>query len=240
MFETKVGRLDKVFAADPGSQDRTGAQRNAGCFRPLYSPTDHLDEWAGFCAQKSRARICSLRFDAIADKMYRQIERFKGRRLQSRRRDAAAAAAAVDLAATELPEETTQIVRTKQFVAQPMNPEEAAEQMELLGHDFFIFYNVETSSLNIVYGRRGRPLRTAPAASSLSTCKAAANWAPQVVGRLTPLENSEIVACKGRQELAAAWDLGHNEGRCRALIGVRPIHSLRVQRARPAVARTFH
>ena len=38
--------------------------------------------------------------DAIADKMYRQIERFKGRRFQSRRRDAAAAAAAIDLSAT--------------------------------------------------------------------------------------------------------------------------------------------
>lgn len=92
--------------------------------------------------------------DAIADKMYRQIERFKGRRFQSRRRDAAAAAAAIDLSATQLPEEATLIVRSKQFVAQPMNPEEAVEQMELLGHDFFVFYNVETSSLNIVYGRR--------------------------------------------------------------------------------------
>ncbi len=35
-----------------------------------------------------------------------------------------------------------------------MTPEEAIEQMELLGHDFFIFYNPETASINLVYRRR--------------------------------------------------------------------------------------
>lgn len=63
-------------------------------------------------------------------------------------------AAAVEVSATQLPDDSLNIVRTKQFVAEPMLPEEAAEQMELLGHDFFVFYNVDTRSLNIVYGRR--------------------------------------------------------------------------------------
>ena len=71
--------------------------------------------------------------------MYRQIERYKGRRIKNKRRNAAAAAAAVELSATQLPEETVHIVRTKQFVAEPMIPEEAVEQMELLGHDFSSF-----------------------------------------------------------------------------------------------------
>ena len=151
--ETKVGRLDKYLPQIREARTELVRSETRAASDRF---TAQLTIWTNgqiLRAEESSADLFAS-IDAIADKMYRQIERFKGRRLQSRRRDAAAAAAAVDLAATELPEETTQIVRTKQFVAQPMNPEEAAEQMELLGHDFFIFYNVETSSLNIVYGRR--------------------------------------------------------------------------------------
>ena len=46
------------------------------------------------------------------------------------------------------------IVRTKRFVVLPMDEGEAAEQMELLGHDFFLFLNTGTGELNIIYKRR--------------------------------------------------------------------------------------
>ncbi len=151
--EKKVGRLDKYLPQIREARaELVRSETRAASDRFTAQLTIFTNGQILRAEESSEDLFASI--DAIADKMYRQIERFKGRRFQSRRRDAAAAAAAVDLAATELPEETTQIVRTKQFVAQPMNPEEAAEQMELLGHDFFVFYNVETSFLNIVYGRR--------------------------------------------------------------------------------------
>ncbi len=46
------------------------------------------------------------------------------------------------------------IVRTKRFAMKPMNVEEACMQMDLLGHDFFVFYNGETEETNVVYKRR--------------------------------------------------------------------------------------
>ncbi|RCW43814.1 MULTISPECIES: ribosome hibernation-promoting factor, HPF/YfiA family [unclassified Halanaerobium] len=46
------------------------------------------------------------------------------------------------------------IVRTKQFAMKPMNVEEACMQMDLLGHDFFVFYNAETEETNVVYKRK--------------------------------------------------------------------------------------
>jgi putative sigma-54 modulation protein len=46
------------------------------------------------------------------------------------------------------------IVRTKRFSVKPMDPDEAAEQMSLLGHDFFLFLNTETSSVSLLYRRR--------------------------------------------------------------------------------------
>ncbi len=48
------------------------------------------------------------------------------------------------------------IVKTKQFAVKPMTPEEAVLQLELIGHDFFCFRNVESNDVNVVYRRRDR------------------------------------------------------------------------------------
>ncbi|HLY27532.1 MAG TPA: ribosome-associated translation inhibitor RaiA [Aggregatilineales bacterium] len=98
--------------------------------------------------------------DMAVDKMYRQISRYKGKhRRQGGERFAAlepdlAAAEAVP-GEEEAVEETGGIVRRKQIDLSPMNEEEAIDQMELLGHDFFVFYNAETGKINILYRREG-------------------------------------------------------------------------------------
>ena len=52
-------------------------------------------------------------------------------------------------------EEEVRIVRTKKFDIKPMYPEDACIQMELLGHNFFVFFNAETEQVNVVYKRKG-------------------------------------------------------------------------------------
>ena len=52
-------------------------------------------------------------------------------------------------------DEAIKIVRSKKFGMKPMYPEDACLQMELLGHDFFVFRNAETDELNVVYKRKG-------------------------------------------------------------------------------------
>ena len=52
-------------------------------------------------------------------------------------------------------EEELKIVRSKKFGMKPMYPEDACLQMELLGHDFFVFRNAETDEVNVVYKRKG-------------------------------------------------------------------------------------
>ena len=92
--------------------------------------------------------------DSVLDKMYRQIARYKGKR-QNRWR-------AAGVTIEPLPEgfeeeeddEDATIVRSKRFSMSPMHSEEAIEQMELLGHDFFVFYNAEEGEVNVLY-RRG-------------------------------------------------------------------------------------
>lgn len=101
--------------------------------------------------------------DATVDKMAKQVRRFKGRRYDSRRRASAAANMEVEmngLAPTAAEEEeelesaTGQVVRRKQFMVEPMSEEEALEQMELLGHDFFVFFNPESNAVNVIYRRK--------------------------------------------------------------------------------------
>lgn len=54
-----------------------------------------------------------------------------------------------------LEEDEVKIIRTKKFDIKPMYPEDACVQMELLGHNFFVFCNAETDQVNVVYKRKG-------------------------------------------------------------------------------------
>lgn len=90
--------------------------------------------------------------DSVRDKLQRQLERFKRRPARKRQRARAAAAEVPAVPAEEEP--PARVVRTKRFSVTPMSEEEAIEQMELLGHDFFVFYNPSTASMNVVYRRK--------------------------------------------------------------------------------------
>ena len=51
--------------------------------------------------------------------------------------------------------DAVRIMKTKRFAVKPMDPEEACIQMELLGHDFYVFFNSVTEEVNVVYKRKG-------------------------------------------------------------------------------------
>ena len=87
--------------------------------------------------------------DTALDRMSRQIKRYKGKHWQSFER--------VNHEAEPVAEEEESdgaVVRTKTFQTRPMSVDEAVEQMELLGHDFFVFYNATSDGFNVVYRRR--------------------------------------------------------------------------------------
>ncbi len=89
--------------------------------------------------------------DTVAEKLHRQIERYKGKR-QHARTQGEHAPLPPDLQA-ELQATAPQIVRKKKFRIPPMTEEEAIEQMELLGHNFFVFANREHGYVNVLYRR---------------------------------------------------------------------------------------
>ena len=95
--------------------------------------------------------------DAVMDKMYRQIERYKGRRWRGRGDGRSASDLAMDLSGSpETASDLEQaVVRRKRFLLSPIDELEAIEQMGLLGHeDFFIFLNADSQAINVLYRRR--------------------------------------------------------------------------------------
>lgn len=94
--------------------------------------------------------------DSVHDLLERRIRDWKGKVYFERRRETAAYKEEVALQATALPPEdkTGLIVRMKSHELKPLFPEDAIEQMELLGHDFFFFLNAATGQHNVVYRRK--------------------------------------------------------------------------------------
>src|SRR5437660_10007037 len=94
--------------------------------------------------------------DLVADKLERQVKRYREKRTRRQAEHMAQHHAPSEQAqVATLPEEDeAMIVKTKQFNMKPMSDEEALLQLELIGHDFFVFVNAESDEVNVIYKRR--------------------------------------------------------------------------------------
>ena len=95
--------------------------------------------------------------DKVVHKLERQLRRFKERRLARRTHDTPPPPPPVadlpSLDEDEPEDDGPAIARVKRHVLRPMSPEDAAMQMEALGHTFFMFRNMETEEINVIYLR---------------------------------------------------------------------------------------
>jgi putative sigma-54 modulation protein len=159
--ETKVDRLDRYLPTitDARMDLATESTRSYGD-RQVAQLTVHSKGMMLRAEERSGDIFTSV--DMVMDKMKRQIDRYK-----SKRRDRIREVQTGELPEVEMIEEEEYddeeyddeesggaIVRVKRFRVAPMSPEEAVEQMELLGHDFFVFYNADGGQFNVVYRRR--------------------------------------------------------------------------------------
>lgn len=92
--------------------------------------------------------------DLVEEIIERQLRKYKNKLIDQKQ----SAQAFSDLFISEEveAEDEIQIVKTKRFAMKPMDPEEACVQMELLGHNFYVFLNAETEEVNVVYKRKGQ------------------------------------------------------------------------------------
>lgn len=148
--EKKLSKLDKFF------KDESEARVVIGTIKD----NDYIEAsiYAGgmiYRAEASDKEILAA-IDKIVDVIERQIRKNKTRLAKKIKREAIADNQLINGSAYTDGEETKEfeIVKTKRFVVKPMSAEEAVLQMNLLGHSFFVFKNMDTNEMNVVYRRK--------------------------------------------------------------------------------------
>ena len=119
---------------------------------------DHIAEatvWTKGSTLRVRERSVGFEasIDQLADKLERQVKRYREKRS---RRETGRRANGAGVEEPVFTEEQLQrmIVKSKEFDLQPLTAEEATVELELIGHDFLVFVNIETGKQNVVYRRR--------------------------------------------------------------------------------------
>jgi putative sigma-54 modulation protein len=158
----KVAKLDRFLDNIDDARVELRYEKTARDVNQRYVAQITLYGNGGSYMLRSEERGASIfaAIDAMEDAIQRQTARYKGKRQDMRLRPASRALPEEALALIEEEEAEGEeeagprIVRHKRFVLEPMDENEAVEQMALLGHDnFFVFYNVNTSSINVLYKR---------------------------------------------------------------------------------------
>ena len=145
--EEKLGKLEKYFTPDTDVFVTLSVEKE----RQKIEVTIPVKGSMIRSEQVSNDMYVSI--DLVEEVIERQLRKYKNKIVDKQQAAANFQKAYLDKDYEE--DEEVKIIRTKKFGIKPMYPEDACVQMELLGHDFFVFCNAETESVNVVYKRKG-------------------------------------------------------------------------------------
>ena len=145
--EDKIGKLEKYFAEDTEVHVTLSVEKD----RQKIEVTIPMKGNIIRSEQVSSDMYVSI--DLVEEIIERQLKKYKRKLID--KKQAASFFKQEFVEKDYMEEEEVQIIRTKKFDIKPMYPEDACVQMELLGHNFFVFCNAETDQVNVVYKRKG-------------------------------------------------------------------------------------
>ncbi len=143
----KIGKLEKFFNEDTKVQVTLSVEKDRQKIEVTIPMKGHIIR----AEQDSDDMYVSI--DMVEEKIERQVVRYKSK-IVDKSQDAAYFQNSF-LEANDDLDDSIQIIRNKKFEVKPMYPEDACVQMELLGHNFYVFINAETEAVNVVYKRKG-------------------------------------------------------------------------------------
>ncbi|RKD32343.1 ribosome hibernation-promoting factor, HPF/YfiA family [Thermohalobacter berrensis] len=143
----KLGKLDKYFHEDVEVHATLSVEKN----RQIFEVTIPINGRMIRAEESTEDMYTSI--DKSIDILERQIRKHKTK-LQKRYNNGETIRFENIKPLSVEKDSTPKIVKTKRFAMKPMDAEEAVLQMELLGHDFFVFTNGETDEVNVVYKRK--------------------------------------------------------------------------------------
>ena len=146
--ESKLGKLEKYFDKDVDINVTLSVEKD----RQKIEVTIPVKGSIIRSEQTSSDMYVSI--DLVEEVIERQLKKYKNKIIQSKQ--AAGNVFTQDYIDKDYEEDDeVKIIRTKKFDMKPMYPEDACVQMELLGHNFYVFFNSETEEVNVVYKRKG-------------------------------------------------------------------------------------
>ena len=145
--EEKIGKLDKYFNPDTEVHVTLSVEKE----RQKIEVTIPVKGSIIRSEQVSNDMYVSI--DLVEEIIERQLKKYKNKIVDKQQESTNFQKAYLDKDYEE--DEEVKIIRTKKFGIKPMYPEDACVQMELLGHNFFVFFNAETEQVNVVYKRKG-------------------------------------------------------------------------------------
>ena len=145
--EEKLGKLDRFFAPETQVNVTLSVEKDRQKIEVTIPVKGNIIR----SEQVSSDMYVSI--DLVEEVIERQLKKYKNKIVDKQQNAAAFAKEFVENDYEDA--EEVKIIKSKRFAIKPMDPEEACVQMELLGHDFFVFYNVETGDVNVVYKRKG-------------------------------------------------------------------------------------
>ena len=144
--EEKLGKLDKFFASETEVHVTLSVQKEQQKIEVTIPVKGHIIR----SEQESNDMYVSI--ELVEEVIERQLKKYKNKIVDKQQN---AAAFAQEYVEKDYDDDEVKIIRTKRFGIKPMDPEEACVQMELLGHNFYVFFNSETEEVNVVYKRKG-------------------------------------------------------------------------------------
>ena len=150
--ERKLGKLDRLLNDLTTVELELAVERNPSIAENQVAEATIFTKGPVLRAREASGDM-KASIDQLTEKLMRQVKHYRESR-QDHRRPRGPAIADPGGFVTEDGAEL-QIVRTKQFAVKPMSAEEAVLQLELVGHDFFVFQNADSSDVNVVYRRKG-------------------------------------------------------------------------------------
>lgn len=147
-IEEKLGKLDRFFSPNTEVTVTLSVERERQKIEVTIPVRGNIVR----SEQVSSDMYVSI--DLVQEVLERQLKKYKSKILD--KKQLAEELFAFEPEEKEFSEEPeVKIIRTKRFAVKPMDPEEACVQMELLGHNFYVFFNAETEEVNVVYKRKG-------------------------------------------------------------------------------------
>ena len=148
--EEKLGKLDKYFAEETKADGTLSVNRNDQKVEVTIPVT------GGIIRAEEVSEDMYASIDMVEETIERQLVKYKNKLVDKKKsyRDNFTNDY-IEADYEDEDEDVVKIVRTKSFGIKPMDAEEACIQMELLGHNFFVFLNAETDEVNVVYKRKG-------------------------------------------------------------------------------------